>query len=91
LTIDRADTKKDTRNERIDVLYNEEIVVNTYLQALHNANKWDNFVETKSSLLVPLSIESLNEALIDAKNRGIRLRFITEITRDNVRLKKEHS
>lgn len=79
MKIDRADTKKDTWNERIDVLYNEEIVVNTYLQALHNANKWDN-----SSLLGPLGIESLNEALIDAKNRGIRLRFITEITRDNV-------
>lgn len=63
MKIDRADTKKDTWNERIDVLYNEEIVVNTYLQALHN---------------------ELNEALIDAKNRGIRLRFITEITRDNV-------
>jgi two-component system, OmpR family, sensor histidine kinase VicK len=41
-------------------------------------------METKSSLLVPLGIGSLNEALIDAKNRGIRLRFITEITKDNV-------
>jgi HKD family nuclease len=84
LTIDRADTKKDTRNERIEVLYNKEIIVNTYLQALHNANRWDYFMETKSSLLVPLGIESLNEALIDAKNRGLRLRSITEITKDNV-------
>jgi two-component system, OmpR family, sensor histidine kinase VicK len=82
LTIDRADTKKYTRNERIEVLHNKDIIVNTYLQALHNANKWDYFAETK--LLVPLGMGSLNEALVDAKNRGIRLRFITEITKDNV-------
>jgi hypothetical protein len=82
LTIDRADTKKYTRNERIEVLHNKDIIVNTYLRALHNANKWDYFAETK--LLVPLGMGSLNEALVDAKNRGIRLRFITEITKDNV-------
>ena len=81
MIIDSADTKKATRNEEI---HNNEIIVSTYLhQALHKANKWD-FMETKSSLLVPLGIGSVNEALIDAKNRGIRLRFITEITKDNV-------
>ena len=41
-------------------------------------------LETKSLSLVPLAIESLEEALIDAKNRGIKLRFITEITKDNI-------
>jgi two-component system, OmpR family, sensor histidine kinase VicK len=81
LIIDSADTKKDTRNEEI---HNKEIIVSTYLQALHKANKWDYFMETKSSLLVPLGIGSLDEVLIDAKNRGIRLRFITEITKENV-------
>ena len=29
-------------------------------------------------------MESLNEALIDAKSRGIKLRFITEIAKDNI-------
>ena len=48
VTIDSADTKKDTRNETIEVLHNKEIIVNMYLQALHNANKWDYFMETKS-------------------------------------------
>ena len=31
-----------------------------------------------------MAIESLEEALIDAKRRGIKLRFITEITKDNI-------
>ena len=84
MTFAAADPKNDTSNERIEVLHNKEIIVNTYLQALHNAKKWDYFAETKSLSLVPLAIESLEEALIDAKNRGIKLRFITEITKDNI-------
>jgi hypothetical protein len=84
LTFAAAHAKNDTSNERIEVLHNKEIIVSTYLQALHNAKKWDYFAETKSLSLVPLAIQSLDEALIDAKNRGIKLRFITEITKDNI-------
>ena len=29
-------------------------------------------------------IEPIRKAFIDAKNRGVRLRYITEITRDNI-------
>jgi hypothetical protein len=79
-----TEANNDSSNERIEVLRNKEIIVSTYLQALHNANKWDYFAETKSLSLVPLAIESLEEALIDAKSRGIKLRFITEITKENV-------
>lgn len=66
MIIDSADTKKDTRNEEI---HNKEIIVSTYLQTLQT-NEWDYFMETKSSLLVPLGIGSLDEVLIDAKNRA---------------------
>jgi signal transduction histidine kinase len=70
---------------RIEVLHNKEIILSTYLQAINNANKWDYFAETKSlSLLVPFAIESLKNALIDAKCRGAKLRFITEINEDNI-------
>ena len=79
-----ADANNDTSNESIVVLSNKDIILNAYLQALHNAKKWDYFAETKSLSLVPLAIESLEEALIDAKRRGIKLRFITEITKDNI-------
>ena len=79
-----AADSNDTSNESIVVLSNKDIILNAYLQALHNAKKWDYFAETKSLSLVPLAIESLEEALIDAKRRGIKLRFITEITKDNI-------
>jgi signal transduction histidine kinase len=70
---------------RIEVLRNKELILSTYLQAINNANKWDYFAETKSlSLLIPFAIESLKKALIDAKCRGAKLRFITEITKDNI-------
>lgn len=48
MTFAEAHAKNDTSNERIEVLHNKEIIVNTYLQALHNAKKWDYFAETKS-------------------------------------------
>jgi signal transduction histidine kinase len=79
-----ADTNNDTSNERIEVLRNNEIILSRYLQALRNANKWDYFAETKSFSLVPLAIESLGEALIAAEKRGMKLRLITEITKDNI-------
>jgi len=75
---------------RIEVLHDKEIILKTYLQALHNANKWDYFAETKSLLLLmPFAIEALRRALIDAKSRGVKPRFITEITKDNIFYCKE--
>ena len=75
---------------RIEVLRNKEIILGTFLQAINNANKWDYFSETKSlSLLVPFAFESLKKALVDAKCRGAKLRFITEITKDNILYCKE--
>jgi two-component system, OmpR family, sensor histidine kinase VicK len=89
LTNAAADTNNSTSNERIEVLQNKEIIISTYLQALHNAKKWDCFAETKSLSLVPLAIESLTEALSDAKNRRKKLRFITEITKHNISLSND--
>ena len=79
-----TDANNNSSNERIEVLRNKETIVITYVRALHNAKKWDYFVETRSLSLVPLAIQSLEEALIDAKRRDIKLRFITEITKDNI-------
>jgi len=39
----------------------------------------------------PLAIEigSIRDAFVDAKNRGIRLRYLTEITKENISYCKE--
>ena len=66
------------------VLYGVETVVNTVLQFLKQAdNKIDACVDqTRPSLAIDIAI--LREAFLDAKKRGVELRYITEITKDNI-------
>ena len=68
----------------LEILYNPGTITKVYSQILDNANKrWDFYADTKS-LAVPFAIEQVNRAILDAKNRGVRFRFVTEITNDNV-------
>ncbi|MFY9869874.1 MAG: hypothetical protein WAK17_09175, partial [Candidatus Nitrosopolaris sp.] len=84
-----ADTKK-TNVERIEVLHDTEIIINTYLHILHKANRrWDYFADVKSLSVVPLGFEAIRKAILEARARGSRLRFITEITQENISYVKE--
>jgi hypothetical protein len=49
---------------------------------------WDFYADTKS-LTIPFAIEQVNRAILDAKNRGVRFRFLTEVTKDNVTFCKD--
>jgi len=71
------------------VLHGEQNVVNTVLQFTSKArSRIDACVDyTRPSLAV--EIEQLREAFLDAKRRGVRLRYVTEITEDNVDYCKE--
>src|SRR6266567_409614 len=73
-------------SSRIEVLHNTEVIINTYLHILHNANRrWDYFADVRSLSLAPFAIEPIKKAMLDArKTRGTILRFITEITKDNI-------
>ncbi|MDQ6866707.1 MAG: hypothetical protein M3044_23160 [Thermoproteota archaeon] len=76
-----------SNNARIEVLRNTENIVNAYLQIFRNSkSKWDYYADVKS---VILPIDTIEKALIDTKARGIKLRFITEITADNCHHCKE--
>jgi signal transduction histidine kinase len=84
-----ADTKK-TNVERTEVLHDTEIIINTYLHILHKANRrWDYFADVKSLSVVPLGFEAIRKGIFEARARGTRLRFITEITQENVSYVKE--
>ena len=79
-----------TNAERIEVLHGTEIIIDTYLHILHNANmRWDYFADVKSLSVVPLAFEALKKALLEAEARGTRLRFITEVTKENISYAKE--
>ena len=71
-------------NNNLEILYDPGTITKVYSQILDNANKrWDFYADTKS-LAVPFAFEQVNRAILDAKNRGVRFRFVTEITKDNV-------
>ena len=82
MTISTADVNK---TERIEVLHNTEIITERYLQIFCSAtSRWDYFADIKSISIAPLGIESITKAASDAKGRGVKLRFVTEITNDNI-------
>ena len=76
-------------SEKTKVLYGSDKVIDTALQFTSNArNKIDACVDhTRPSLIV--EIRRLKKAFEDAKRRGVKLRYITEIKTENVSFCKE--
>ena len=79
----------DAISERTEVLHGEQNVVNTVLQFTSRAkSRIDACVDyTRPALAV--EIEQLRKAFLHAKRTGVRLRYVTEITHDNVGYCKE--
>ena len=82
-------SSSNTISERTEVLHGEQNVVNTVLQFTSNArNRIDACVDyTRPSLAI--GIEELKKGFLDAKGRGVRLSYVTEVTDDNVDYCKE--
>src|SRR5215467_13989145 len=73
---------------RIEVIHDSD-TIDTYVHILHNArSRWDYFAEARS-LSVPLAFEAIKKELLEAKTRATRLRFITEITKENISYTKD--
>jgi two-component system, OmpR family, sensor histidine kinase VicK len=70
--------------EGTEVFYGVDDVMNTVLQFLYQTNgKIDACVDyTRPSLAIDIVI--LKQAFLDAKRRGVKLRYATEITKDNI-------
>jgi two-component system sensor histidine kinase VicK len=74
----------DTVAQRTEVLEGEQNIVNTILQFTSNTkNRIDACVDYSRPYLA-IEIEQLKKAFLDAKSRGVRLRYVTEITENNV-------
>jgi signal transduction histidine kinase len=70
--------------ESTEIFYGIETVMNTVLQFLyHTKGKIDACVDyTRPSLAIDIII--LKRAFLDARKRGVRLRYATEINKDNL-------
>jgi two-component system, OmpR family, sensor histidine kinase VicK len=84
-----AEASSDAISKKTEVLHGEQNVISIVLQFTSRAkSRIDACVDyTRPSLAV--QIEELRKAFMDAKNRGVKLRYVTEITEDNVGYCKE--
>jgi two-component system, OmpR family, sensor histidine kinase VicK len=84
-----APVSSEAVSERTEVLHGEQDVVNTVLQFISKAkNRIDACVDyTRPSLVI--KIERLRKGFLGARRRGVKLRYVTEITEDNVGYCKE--
>jgi two-component system, OmpR family, sensor histidine kinase VicK len=83
------DTIPNTRGtERTEVLSGQEYVMNTILQFLSKADKIDSCGDYKAPSLI-LEVGEYKKLLSDIKAKGIKLRYITDITKDNIHYCKE--
>jgi len=78
----QSDSK--TIKEGTEVFYGVDTVMDTILQFLYRTDaKIDACVDyTRASLAIDIQV--LREAFLDAKKRGVKLRYVTEITKDNI-------
>src|SRR3712207_261232 len=75
--------------QKTSIYYKPHEVINTTIEFIDKANnRIDACVDsTRPSLTFDIAV--LKKAFVDAKERGIKLRYVTEITNDNVCYCKE--
>jgi two-component system sensor histidine kinase VicK len=79
----------DTKNELTKVRYGTQNVLDTELQFFSNSNEKIDSCMNYTRPQLAIEIEQIKKAFIDAKNRGVRLRYLTEVTAENISFCKE--
>jgi hypothetical protein len=70
-------------------LYGIDNVINTELEFFYRTRDRIDSCMNFTRPQLAIELEPIKKAFIDAKNRGVRLRYLTEITRDNISYCKE--
>jgi two-component system sensor histidine kinase VicK len=91
LTIDTHDANsKKNSVEKTEVLYGVDNATNALIRIASDANTTLYACIDSSGPPVDMKeIEPIRNAILDAKNRGVKLRYVTEITKDNIHYWKE--
>jgi two-component system, OmpR family, sensor histidine kinase VicK len=91
LTIDTHDANsKKNSVEKTEVLYGVDNATNALIRIASDANTTLYACIDSSGPPVDIKeIEPIRNAILDAKNRGVKLRYVTEITKDNIHYWKE--
>jgi two-component system, OmpR family, sensor histidine kinase VicK len=84
LTVSSFPSTGDEKQEFTRVYYGSETVIDTILQFLKKSNNtiYACVDQTRPSLTIDIAL--LKKAFLDAKNRGVKLLYVTEINRNNL-------
>ena len=74
---------------RTKVYHGSNRVIKAELRFLLNAKRNVDTCRNYTSLLLAIRTESIKKSLMDAKRRGVKIRYLTEITKDNLRCSHE--
>jgi nitrogen-specific signal transduction histidine kinase len=88
VVISQNNSNNNNNSERTEVLHGEENVMNAILQFLSKAYRIDSCGDHRAPSIA-IGVEEYKELLIDLKNRGTKLRFITDITKENIHYGKQ--
>jgi two-component system, OmpR family, sensor histidine kinase VicK len=82
-------SSSDTIRERTKVLHGRQNVINRVLQFTSNSKSTIDACIDYTRPSLSIEIEQLKNAFLDAKSRGVKLRYVTEVTDDNIVYCKE--
>jgi len=74
----------DTRSERTKVLHGKQNVIETEIQFFSDSDQKIDTCMNYTRPALAMTIEPVRNAFIDAKKRGVKLRYLTEIAKDNI-------
>jgi hypothetical protein len=89
LTALKASSDSSKAPAKTEVLYGEENTIKAIVQSFDNAMVGCDVCVNRVTPCVILGVDLLRNALVRAKKRGLRLRFITEICSDSIACCKE--
>jgi len=75
--------------EPTEVLHGEQNVIRSELQLFCNSKKKIDTCMNYTRPPLAITIDPIRGAFVDAKKRGIKLRYLTEITKDNISFCKQ--
>jgi two-component system, OmpR family, sensor histidine kinase VicK len=78
-----------TQKETINVFHGIENVINTELQFFSSSEKRIDICMNYMRPLLSVVVDPTRDAIINTRNRGVRLRCLTEITTENISYCKE--
>jgi two-component system, OmpR family, sensor histidine kinase VicK len=87
--ISRYSFRNYTQNEKIKIFHGIENVINTELQFFSNVNSRIDTCMNYTRPQLAVALDPIRNAFVDAKDRGVRLRYLTEITSENISYCKE--